>query len=39
MQGTFTAPGMCPVVLYIIGRTTVWACELNAVSWEVWHPD
>jgi len=24
-------------VLYLIGRITVWSCELNAVSWEVWH--
>ena len=23
-------------VLYLIGRITVWSCELNAVSWEVW---
>ena len=26
-------------VLYLVGRTTVWACELNAVSWDVWHPE
>lgn len=22
--------------LYLVGRGTVWACELNAVTWEVW---
>lgn len=26
-------------VLYLIGRITVWSCELNAVAWEVWHGD
>jgi uncharacterized BrkB/YihY/UPF0761 family membrane protein len=26
-------------VLYLIGRITVWSCELNAVAWEVWHDD
>lgn len=26
-------------VLYLIGRVTVWSCELNAVSWEVWHDE
>lgn len=25
--------------LYLIGRVTVWSCELNAVSWEVWGDD
>ena len=26
-------------VLYLIGRVTVWSCELNAVAWEVWFED
>ena len=26
-------------VLYVVGRTTVWACELNAITWDVWFSD
>jgi uncharacterized BrkB/YihY/UPF0761 family membrane protein len=24
--------------LFLIGRGVVWAAELNAIVWEVWHP-
>ena len=38
LYGALGLAGTLLFVLYIIGRTTVWACELNAVSWEVWGP-
>jgi len=39
LYGVLGLAGTLLFVLYLVGRTTVWACELNAVSWEVWHPD
>ena len=39
LYGVLGLAGTLLFVLYLVGRTTVWACELNAVSWEVWHPE
>jgi uncharacterized BrkB/YihY/UPF0761 family membrane protein len=38
LYGVLGLAGTLLFVLYLVGRTTVWACELNAVSWEVWGP-
>ncbi len=39
LYGALGLAGAMLFVLFLVGRTTVWACELNAVWWQVWHPD
>jgi uncharacterized BrkB/YihY/UPF0761 family membrane protein len=36
LYGVLGLAGTLLFVLYMIGRTTVWACELNAITWDVW---
>ena len=36
LYGILGLAGTMLFVLYVIGRTTVWACELNAITWDVW---
>ncbi len=38
LYGALGLAGTMLFVLFLVGRATVWACEINAVSWEVWHP-
>lgn len=37
LYGVLGLAGTMLFVLYVIGRTVVWSCELNAVTWDVWH--
>ena len=40
-EALYGAPGLAGTMLFVlclVGRATVWACEINAVSGEVWHP-
>ncbi len=39
LYGVLGLAGTLLFVLYVIGRTTVWACELNAITWDVWFGD
>jgi len=39
LYGVLGLAGTLLFVLYMIGRTTVWACELNAITWDVWFGD
>ena len=39
LYGILGLAGTMLFVLYVIGRTTVWACELNAITWDVWFSD
>lgn len=39
LYGALGLAGAMLFVLFLVGRTTVWACELNAVWWEVWHSE
>ena len=37
LYGVLGLAGTMLFVLYLIGRAVVWSCELNAVTWDVWH--
>jgi len=39
LYGVLGLAGTLLFVLYMIGRTTVWACERNAITWDVWFGD
>ena len=39
LYGILGLAGTMLFVLYVVGRTTVWACELNAITWDVWFSD